>query len=306
VVSPGSFMFSAILQTAHSRLPTLGRSAIWVAILAATSGLGIRACGQSADSGVLSKVSLSRQSEDNRVIVVALLGGFVPRSESHHPEVQLIRQLQQEYPVGAYFRVFENHRIDDAYKAILEQLDLDQTQTATEQNKHHIRVVLLGHSWGASAVVRLARKLEHKGVPIALTVQVDSVAKPFSDDRLIPANVAEAANFYQTRGLIHGRSEIRAADPKRTTIIGNFRREYKTEPSACRQFPWYSRLFTKGHIEIECDPDLWSEVKTLLNPYLPHEASTQNQSSLIQDPPITSAGEVARPEQTEGFEFHNN
>jgi len=102
--------------------------------------------------------------------------------------------------------------------------------------------VLFGHSWGASAVVALSRKLERKGIRVMLTIQVDSVAKPFQNDREIPANVLEAANFYQTRGMIHGRSRIISADPSRTTILGNFRWEYKEEPADCRDFSWYSRF----------------------------------------------------------------
>jgi hypothetical protein len=95
------------------------------------------------------------------------------------------------------------------------------------------------------------------------------VAKPFSHDGVIPPNVAEAVNFYQTHGFIHGRSTITAADPTHTRILGNFRREYTTEPAPCRNFPWYSRLFTRGHIEIECDPRLWLEVEALLRRHLP-------------------------------------
>ena len=56
-----------------------------------------------------------------------------------------------------------------------------------------------------------------------LTVQVDSVAKPFQNDDLIPSNVLQAANFYQACGLIRGRAKIIPADPTRTTILGNFR-----------------------------------------------------------------------------------
>jgi pimeloyl-ACP methyl ester carboxylesterase len=39
------------------------------------------------------------------------------------------------------------------------------------------RVILFGHSWGTSAVVYLARELEQDRVPVALTIQVDSVRK---------------------------------------------------------------------------------------------------------------------------------
>ncbi len=74
----------------------------------------------------------------------------------------------------------------------------------------------------------------------------------------------EATNCYQTHGPIHGQPYITAADPSRTTILGNFHMNYNEEPAECREFPWHARLFTTGHIEIECDPKVWYAVKTLI------------------------------------------
>ncbi len=74
-------------------------------------------------------------------------------------------------------------------------------------------------------MVKLARQLKQMGVPVLLTVQVDSLGK---DDQVIPSNVARAANFYQQNALlIRGRPNIRAEDPQRTTILGNFKYDYE-------------------------------------------------------------------------------
>lgn len=202
-------------------------------------------------------------------IVIGFLGGFVAHDEQRHPEVRMIQSLRQEYPSGAYFDLFQNKKIDEAYKLILNRLDMNQDGGLSDEEKRQGCIELFGHSWGASAVVSLSRKLERTGIPVRLTVQVDSVAKPFHNDSVIPANVFEAANFYQTHGLIHGESKIVAADPSRTTILGNFRRDYDHEPEQCRRFSWHARLFTKAHIEIECDPNIWAQVETLLREQLP-------------------------------------
>jgi len=42
---------------------------------------------------------------------------------------------------------------------------------------------------------------------VLLTVQVDISIR--HNDRVIPANVAQAANFYQPYGLLRGRAAIR-------------------------------------------------------------------------------------------------
>jgi len=127
-------------------------------------------------------------------------------------------------------------------------------------------------------VVSLARALERDGIPVALTIQVDSVTKNSEDDSHIPANVTEAVNFYQTGGILHGRTKITAADPSRTMILGNFRFTYEKEPAECRAYPWYDRLVFKGHTAIECDPRVWSQIETLIQmrlPPVPQPAQTQ-------------------------------
>src|SRR5208282_659565 len=132
------------------------------------------------------------------------------------------------------------------------------------EEKRNARIILYGHSWGASEVVTLARQLEKEGIPVLLTVQVDSVSKRGQNDQVIPDNVAEAANFYQLNGLLHGQAQIRAADPARTHIIGNFRFDYKENPLHCKAYPWYDRVFMKAHTQIECDPKVWTQVENLI------------------------------------------
>jgi hypothetical protein len=81
--------------------------------------------------------------------------------------------------------------------------------------------------------------------------------------------VAEAVNFYQDNGLLHGRPAIRAQDAERTKILGNFRYDYKTKPVSCKEYPWYDRMLTKYHTEIECDPAVWNRVEMLIREKLP-------------------------------------
>jgi hypothetical protein len=208
-------------------------------------------------------------------VVIGFLGGFVRHDEPHHPEVQLIQDLRQEYPKQVYIGLFENRKVGVAYNTILKLLGTNEGEARSDDKKRQARIVLFGHSWGASAVVSLSRKLERAGIPVALTIQIDSVAKPFQNDWLIPANVREAVNFYQTHGLIQGRRKIVPADPAHTTILGNFLWEYKGEPAVCHGFSWRGRLLSRGHTQIECDHDVWLQVKALLRRHLPNPVVTQ-------------------------------
>jgi pimeloyl-ACP methyl ester carboxylesterase len=159
-----------------------------------------------------SAASLPSSQTTSPVIVMGFLGGFVPHDESHHPELQMIRFLRQEYPEQVYFSLFENSKVDKAYHAILNRLGADENGMLSDDEKRRTRILLFGHSWGASAVVALARKPEPKRIPVLLTAQVDSAAKPFQNDRMILSNVLEERNSYQTSGLMHGRSRIIPAD----------------------------------------------------------------------------------------------
>ena len=146
-------------------------------------------------------------------IVIGFVGGFVSPDDPVHSGVELAARLRKEYPAGLYVQVFDNRHTENAYKKILELLSAGHSGELTEEEKKNARVILYGHSWGASAAIQLARRLGVNHIPVLLTVQVDSVAKFHEDDAVIPSNVAQAANFYQPDGHLHGRAEIRAADP---------------------------------------------------------------------------------------------
>jgi hypothetical protein len=202
-------------------------------------------------------------------IVIGFVGGFIKHDNMVHSEVQLAAALHEEYASQAHVEVFENHRGDDARHAVLRLLDTDGDGKLSAAEKRDARVIIYGHSWGGSETVTLARQLEKEGVPVLLTIQVDSVEKPGEDDSVIPANVAQAVNFYQTDGLLHGRQKIRAEDAARTQILGNFRSSYKIHALACDGYPLLANILEKPHIEIECDPSVWNQVGSLIRSKLP-------------------------------------
>ena len=202
------------------------------------------------------------QSASN--IVIGFVGGFVAHDNSHHGPVQLAQRIRSTVTQDTYIRVFENRHRKLAYKAVFHLLDTDHDGTLSDTEKSRARIILFGHSWGAAAAVSLARDLQRQGVPVLLTVQVDSVAKAWQNDAVIPGNVEEAVNFYQTQGVIHGRKQIVAADPSKTEILGNFRMDYKKDPIQCPEASWWAHVLTPGHMQSECDPRLWSQIENLV------------------------------------------
>jgi hypothetical protein len=224
------------------------------------SGLDWEAARAHAEAGVLPVP---------RVIVIGFVGGYVSHDNAVHSVVQVAAHLRKDYPSGVYVAVYENHRREEAHREILRLLDTDQDGKLSDGEKSQARIVIYGHSWGACESVALSKELAGEGIPVLLTIQVDSVSKRGEDDGLIPANVRQAVNFYQEDGFLHGRSEIHAADPERTQILANDRFDYREHHIACPAYPWYARVFMKAHTEIECDPNVWNRVESLIRQKLP-------------------------------------
>ena len=206
----------------------------------------------------------SRPSATVSYILIGFAGGFERHDNPRHGPVRLAQRIRQNLPTGDVIEVFENRHRRAAYKTILRLLDSNHDGVLSNQEKSQARIILFGHSWGASAVVMLSRELDRAGIPVLLTVQVDSIEKPWQRDKVIPDNVAEAVNFYQPHGLLHGRAKIIAADDSKTQILGNYRFDYRKEPVRCSGGSWFQHVFTPSHLQSNCDPHLWSQIEGLV------------------------------------------
>jgi len=211
-------------------------------------------------------------------IVIGFVGGFVRSDDVKHPEVQFAALLRRRYPSIVHAEVFANHDGKNALRRVLQLLDSDGDGVLTAREREQASIIIYGHSWGGSQVVTLARQLGQQGVPVLLTIQVDSVHKPGHNDAVIPPNVRNAMNFYQTKGLIHGRSSIRAANRSRTNI-GNFQMSYQDRRINCDNYPWIARHLNKPHHEIENDPLVWEQIASMINSELSKSTAAVETSS---------------------------
>lgn len=242
--------------------------------------------------GTASPQAARGTSTSPAIIVIGFVGGYIRHDDRVHSEVQLAEHLREDFPSGVTVEMFENHRGKEAHQRILDLLDTDRDGELSSMEKQSARIIIYGHSWGASETVNLARQLEKDGIPVLLTVQVDSITKAGENDALIPANVAQAANFYQPDGILHGTPAIHSADPAHTRILGNFRSNYSASSLRCDEYPWFSRTFMKPHIQIECDPQVWNQVESLVRSNL--LPSPTNASARWFNAADSSAGNSSR------------
>lgn len=217
-------------------------------------------------------------------IIIGFVGGFVRHDDARHPEVHFAAYLRDRYASSVHAEVFANHEGQKALQEVLRLLDTDGDGELTSAEKEQANIIIYGHSWGASQTVTLARELGRRGIPVLLTIQLDIIAKPGQNGSTIPPNVANAVNFYQPRGILHGRAEIRAVDPTHTKILGNFRMTYEDRRINCDNYPWLARVFDKPHHEIENDPRVWDQAASLIESQLTSPRSTAQASSSAKLP----------------------
>ena len=206
------------------------------------------------------------------LLVIGFMGGRVSAGNLVHPEARIARLLQVGHPRSLHTLVFANHHASAALRSVLQFLDTNRDGILSTEEKQAARIVIYGHSWGASEAITLADRLNELGIPVLLTAQVDSVRKRGENDALIPPNVEEAINFYQAEGILHGRAKIFAANPDKTILLGDHESFYKRASISCSGYPWFARTFMKEHIEIENDPRVWNQITSLVQTFLTTES----------------------------------
>ncbi|HKG21420.1 MAG TPA: hypothetical protein VKC34_05940 [Blastocatellia bacterium] len=207
--------------------------------------------------------------DEGHVLVIGFLGG----RESWDNQKQSVRKMALKLRGAgfgeAHVETVENNRRSLAIELIRNAFDRDGDGQLDERERASARLILYGQSFGGAAVVKLARRLEKMKVPILLTVQVDSIGR---GDKVIPSNVARAANLFQRNGLIiKGEREIYARDPGRTTIIGNFEFDYSHKKINISEVSWRKRLFRVAHTKMDHDPAVWGLVEKIILDALPEK-----------------------------------
>jgi len=224
----------------------------------------------------------------SKAIIVGFVGGFVKPDDVRHPEVLFANYLRSRYGPVIHAEIFGNHEGKKAAERITALLSNGGSHPLTPIEKKNVKIILYGHSWGASEVVAFARELQRKEIQVALTIQIDSVKKWGQNDRTVPANVAKAVNFYQTRGFTPGQKLIVPADPIRTKILGNYRMTYQDDEIRCDNYRWVSRALNKAHHQIENDPHVWDQIGLLIDSELTDSRTEPPPSSTSSDE-VTSA-----------------
>lgn len=251
-------MFSRIYTNSHP----LQLRATFLSLKASMLCLMLLAGGQVVHAQRYKDFSTKTPLSEGHVLIIGFLGG----RESWDNQKQSVRKMALKLRAmslpDVHVETVENKNRRLAIKLIRNAFDHDRDGRLDDRERASARLVIYGQSFGGAAVVKLARQLEKMDLPILLTVQVDSIGR---NDKMIPPNVARAANLFQRNGLIiKGEREIRAQEPNRTMIIGNYKFDYRHKKINISQVSWHKKLFRVAHTKMDHDPAVWELVEKII------------------------------------------
>ena len=202
--------------------------------------------------------------EESQTLVLGFLGGRETWDDSSRGVRQLAVKIDSMNFPDVHIETLENRKRDLAMELIYNSFDSNQDGYLDERERSSARLIMFGHSLGGAAVVKLSHSLRDMGIPVLLTVQIDSVGFTY-DDHVIPSNVRSAANLFQLDGwLLVGEDEIVPEDPDKTKIIANLKFDYNDKEVDMSGVPWERRLLSVPHSKMDADPEVWSTVEQLI------------------------------------------
>ncbi len=199
---------------------------------------------------------------DRGTLILGFTGAFDHWDDPDRGVRRMALEIRRMKLSNVHVETLEHHRHREAKRLVVLALDANKNRKIDPEERERLRIVLYGQSLGGGEVLRLARDLRKIGVPVELTVQIDSVSLR---DGWIPPNVKRAANFYQREILtVRGQDYIQAMDSRRTKILGNIRFHYPVWVPYPLPELSMRRIFGGGHARMEADPVLWAAIKGLI------------------------------------------
>jgi hypothetical protein len=200
--------------------------------------------------------------EQNEILILGFMGGREPWNNDKHCVRRLALKLRSMNLPDVRVETVENKKRSLAMELVKNAFDRNHDGKLDQRECSSAKLILYGQSFGAAAVVKFARQLNQIGVPVLLSVQVDSIGR---HDSIIPSNVARAANLFQRNGwFIRGEREIFAEDPTKTAIVGNFKFDYSHSQIDISKVSWMKKSFRIAHTRMEYDGEAWGKVEELI------------------------------------------
>jgi hypothetical protein len=206
----------------------LHRTTVIAALLCAGTGLS---CSSAADGQhalpaapvvtlASPKTSLEIQRDKNcRIIYLGFVGALEPAHNKYSGVVQIGDSLEGTDFPDVCSKTYSPYVWGDGLNWLLTHFPSHTGVLSAAELLRAPKVILVGHSMGGWAMVKVARKLSSRDIPVELTIQVDSVG---ITDYTLPRNINYAAIFH-ARDLLTPLTtkKLRLEDPSHTKLLEN-------------------------------------------------------------------------------------
>jgi len=158
-----------------------------------------------------------------KILYAGIVGGLETPNNKRSGVVQMRDRLKGPTYSDVCARTFSPYHWTAGRDWILSHFPKHSRPMSNIELEQAPKVIIVGHSLGGWAALSVARSLDSEGIPVELTIQVDSVG---ITDHTIPENVREAAVFHARDILMFlTTKKIKAADASQTRLVANIRVE---------------------------------------------------------------------------------
>jgi hypothetical protein len=201
------------------------RAAWMVVALACVCG-PLRAAGaekgkapKAAGAAAASDLSPAGNGVNCRIIYLGFQGALELANNNSSGVIQIRDTLQRKEFPDVCARAYSPYVWMDGRDWLLKHFPSHAGVLTPVELENSPKVILVGHSMGGWAVMSVARELGRRGIPVELTIQVDSVG---ITDYTLPRNVKAAAIFHARDALmLLTTKHLRREDPSRTELVAD-------------------------------------------------------------------------------------
>jgi len=164
-----------------------------------------------------SRVETSSAPGECPILFLGYVGALEPANNPHSGVIRIRRELQDGNYPDVCANSFSPYIWTEGRDWLLRHFPSHPGRLTTTELQNSPKVILVGHSMGGWAILSVARDLKARGIPVELTVQVDSVG---ITDFTVPANVRSAAVFHANDELmLLTTKHVRLEDSHQTRLL---------------------------------------------------------------------------------------
>jgi len=162
---------------------------------------------------------IENREENCTIVYLGVVGALETANNGRSGLVQIRETLSQPAYQDVCAKTFSPYVWRSGLHYVLKHFPSHPGLLTQEELDRSPKVILAGHSMGGWAVVSLARNLKTRGIPVELSIQVDSVG---ITDETVPDNVKAAAIFHARDILMFMTTKkIKAEKPGQTKLVAN-------------------------------------------------------------------------------------